>query len=80
MTGLYTLILRRGLFGKKVLKEVKGHLWPNDVKGNMMLVIFADERRLLVNMDRWDSLDIPARVFREQAQRASQESQGQAKI
>lgn len=50
----------------------------NPVK--FMLVVFEDERKLLVNLDKYEGYEISKELFYIQVRQAEQESQGQAKV
>lgn len=45
-----------------------------------MMVIFEDERKLLVNLDKYRGYEISKELFLIQARQVEKESQGQAKV
>ena len=50
----------------------------NPVK--FMLVVFEDERKLLINLDKYQGYEISKELFLIQAKQAEKESQGQARV
>jgi hypothetical protein len=100
---IFTIRLKRRFWLDKVLKKVKGTVYPDDMNPaveylmvqedgktaphvqrrnpvKFMLVIFEDERRLVVNLDKYQGYEISKELFYIQAKQAEQESQGQAKV
>jgi acyl carrier protein phosphodiesterase len=65
---------------KQVIAGIKGHLWPADVKGNILMLVLVDERRIFVNTDKYDSIEMSREWFELEADRVREESQGKANL
>jgi hypothetical protein len=63
--------------------EENGRAVPRMTRRNsvkFMLVIFEDERNLVVNLDKYEGYEISKDLFFIKAKQAEQESQGKAKL
>jgi hypothetical protein len=79
----YTITLKRKFWFNRKLKKVKGNLFPSDLNGlekKFMLVVFEDERKLIINLDKFEGYEISKELFYIQAEQVQNESHNQAKI
>ncbi|GAG26510.1 unnamed protein product [marine sediment metagenome] len=74
----YTVKLR-GLLFTRTIRNVKGHLFPKDASGLLMLIL-ENEERIFVNIKRFRTIWFSDGWFRHEAEAAERESCGQAKV
>lgn len=68
---------------QQIMTEQDGKAVPRMLRQNpvqFMMVVFEDERRLIVNLDKYQGYEISKELFLIQAKQAEKESQGQATV
>ncbi|MBU2646119.1 hypothetical protein KKI24_15550 [bacterium] len=68
---------------QQFMTEQNGRAVPVMLRQNpvkFMMVVFEDERKLIVNLDKYQGYEISKELFFIKARQAEQESQGQAKV
>ncbi len=84
MSDTYSITLKKSFmifFEKtKVIKNVKGHLFPTDIPNYIMLVILEDETKFFVNLNNYDNIEISKELFTITAKNIEQETAGQVKL
>ena len=83
MTGTYTITLHRSMLPDQVLLNVKGNDFPRDINfgdsAKFMLVIFEDETRRMVNLDKYQGYTLSKEFYFKALKDVDRESNGQAK-
>lgn len=62
----------------KNYKNVKGHYWAQDVPGTPFVIIFDDERNLMLK--KYNTIEFSKELFIIKAKKAEEESNGVAKV
>ncbi len=84
MSDIYSITLyKTSIFGitkKKVIENVKGHLFPSDIPNYIMMVILNDESKKFVNLNNWDDIDISKELFEITNKNIEKETNGQVRL
>lgn len=74
----YTVTLKTSLF-RKIIKNVKAHLFvPENPK--MLMLVLDNEERIYVNLASYKNIHFSDGWFKMEAKRIEEESQGKAQI
>ncbi len=65
---------------KRIIENVKGHLFPQDIPNYIMMVILEDETKFFINLNNYDNIEISNELFAITAKNIEQETQGQVKL